>query len=478
MKKTSRILAVLLVAAMLASVLCIPALADGESYDRYASLKEGTGYVALGDSYTRGYGCSDHWASQNYTMDSYGNFDCRNVDGSYPNLVAEAFGLYSPDDIRDTNGKMWNLAKNAVSTAYTLDLLGIDDGFRDDEFTYDDGSLTRRYSTDLRYFGDPLSYNLEGTDVYGQTGEVMSIRQLLTDASLITINLGQADVLYKAQVLDFNTMDLSDTENLPAGIAKLIADIYEFYEYWKGAYPLLLNYIKEVNPDATVLCLGQINPIESMTLSDEIPLPLGDALTIVTGLMNNSIKQFAEEYGFIYLDLSNVETPCTENQVTITELMSMQGDEQGLCTHPSEAGYAQIARMIVAAVEETLPDEPDTPVVPSTPKTYIKVDLGRFQSVDYVVVDGKTISNYTMDGYVLTVPNYTTTAKTLAVTIKGEDGKTTVMTYFLSYDINNGYTATRVYQTNDAEGTATNIVTKITTAIKKAWNSFIGLFKK
>jgi len=80
MKTVSKLLALLLTLAMLSSFLCLPSFAD-ETYDRYASLKEGTGYVAFGDSYTRGYGANDNWEMQTSAVDIYGNYNCRNVDG-------------------------------------------------------------------------------------------------------------------------------------------------------------------------------------------------------------------------------------------------------------------------------------------------------------------------------------------------------------------------------------------------------------
>ena len=189
MKRSSKILALLLAVLMTASLVVVPAFAED---DPYASLKEGVGYVAIGDSFTRGYGAGDNWQDQIYENEYPCERDnCRNVDGSYPNRIADYFGLYAPDNIRDTDGKLWPLAHDAVSTAYMLDLLGIDDGFRDDEFTYNDGAMKRRYAADLVYYGDPLSYTLDGTAAYGQTGEIMSVRDMLKNASLITIGVGQ-----------------------------------------------------------------------------------------------------------------------------------------------------------------------------------------------------------------------------------------------------------------------------------------------
>lgn len=238
MKRLSKILASILAVLMTASLLFVPSLAAEAQEDPYAQLKEGTGYVSIGDSFARGYGASDHFQDQIYRNDSYGDFDCRNVDGSYPKLIADAFGLNAPDDIRDTSAKTWPLAHDAVSTAYVLHILGIDDGYRDDEFTYKYSYMTERYETDLRYFGDPLSYSLDGNSTYGNTGEVMSVREMIKNASLITIGVGQTDVIYKAQIFGLNTLDLSDTASLPAGIANIISLLNRYFDYWKDAYPL------------------------------------------------------------------------------------------------------------------------------------------------------------------------------------------------------------------------------------------------
>ena len=480
MKSLSKVLALLLVVALTASILCIPSLAE-EADDPYASLRQGTGYVAIGDSFTRGYGASDHWQSQLYENEYYGHYNCRNVDGSYPNLVAEAFGLNTPDDIRDTDGQLWPLSHDAVSTAYILDLLGIDDGFRDDEYTYQNGTLMNRYKTDLAYFADPASYTLDGTAAYGKTGEIMSVRDMLNNASLISIGLGQSDVIYKAQVLGLNAIDLNDTENLPAGVANLVSMLYRYYDYWKGAYPLLLDYIKENNPDAKVVLVGTMNPVANATLSDDVLLPIGDALSIIMDLMNKFTMQCAEEYGYIYVDITNIETPSTEKEMTIGGILSTEDPiEFALLAHPTPNGYAQIARMIIDKVEAELAKdaaaEQEVPYIPETPSTFIKVDMGRFQKVDYVMVDGNKVENFSMDGNVLTVPCYTATAKTLAVAIVNDDNTIALETYSLQY--NNGYTAYRTYQTNDAVKTGKTTLKTIVNKSVSLVKSIFGFLKK
>ena len=354
MKKTTKIIALLL-SVLMATALFVPAFAADTQNDPYAQLKEGIGYLAIGDSFTRGYGAGDNWQNQIYLNDSYGNYECRNVDGSYPNRVAEAFGLYAPDDLRDTSAKLWPLAHDAVSTAYVLDLLGIDDGFRDDEFTYQDGSMIRRYETDLKYFGDPLSYTLDGQAAYGETGEIMSVREMIANAGLITIGLGQTDVIYKAQIFGLNTLDLSDVSAIPGGIAHIMDLLQQYFAYWKDAYPLLLDYIKEVNPDATVVLVGTMNPIKNATATDDVSIKIGGLINGIMDSMNAYTQMCAVERGYIYVDISDVETPSAATEMSIGHILSISDPiEYALIAHPTPKGYAQIAEKIISAVEKKL----------------------------------------------------------------------------------------------------------------------------
>ena len=72
MKRLSKIIAVTL-AVLMAAALMMPAFAADGQADPYAALKEGIGYLAIGDSFTRGYGAGDNWQDQIYLNDTYGN---------------------------------------------------------------------------------------------------------------------------------------------------------------------------------------------------------------------------------------------------------------------------------------------------------------------------------------------------------------------------------------------------------------------
>ncbi len=356
MKRFNRILASILAVLLTMPLLLTPAFA-ADANDPYEPLRQGVGYVALGDSFARGYGAGGRWQEQIYLNDTYGHYDCRNVDGAYPNLVAEAFGLSAPDDIRDTSAKMWSLSHDAVSTAYMLDLLGIDDGYRDEEFTYNEHYryMAERYETDLRYFGDPKSCALDGQSAYGRTGEVMSVRELIENASLITIGLGQTDILYKAQTFGLGGLDLSNAASIPGGVANILHLLDRYFDYWKDAYPLLLDYIKESNPDAKVILVGTLNPIKDATLTDDVAIKIGAALNGIMASMNAYTRLCAYRYGYQYVDISDVETPASVTQMSIGHILSISDPiEYGLTAHPTPRGYSQIADRIIAAVKADL----------------------------------------------------------------------------------------------------------------------------
>lgn len=353
MKRTTKILALILAFLIAVPLLAVPSFAAED--DPYASLKEGIGYLAVGDSFTRGYGAGENWRDQLYLNDSYGNYECRNVDGSYPNRVSEAFGLNAPDDLRDTCAKLWPLAHDAVSVAYVLDLLGIDDGFRDDEFTYQDGSMLTRYATDLQYFGDPMSLTIDGDATYDKTGEIMSVRDMFKNANLITIGLGQTDVIYKAQIFGLNTMDFSDTKSIPAGVANIADLLNRYFNYWKDAYLILLDYIKENNPDAKVVLVGTINPIRKATMTDDIAIPIGSLINGIMDSMNAYMRLCALKYDYMYVDISDVDTPSSVTQMSLGQIMSISDPiEYALIAHPTPNGYAQIAERVIDAVKKDL----------------------------------------------------------------------------------------------------------------------------
>lgn len=471
MRKFSKAVSIILAVIMTATVIFIPGFAEDNPYSEL--FKDGTGYVAIGDSFSRGYGASDHWQQQIYNNERYGTVNARNVDGSYPNLVAEAFGLNAPDDIFDKTAEFWPVTHDALSTAYMLDLLGIDDGYRDEELTYTDSLISNRYKTDLAYFGDSRSFNFEGTGTYDKEPEIIGIHDMLENAKLITVSLGQTDVMYKAMALGIYNADFSDVQKIISVVTKVVGMLYDNFEYWKKAYPLFLDYLKENNPDAKVVLLGTMNPFQNVMITDEILVPIGTALSTITELMNKFTKAYAEEYGYMYVDISNVEIASTMKDMSIGEIFAYEPGsvEFALLTHPNAEGYKQIARMIVDEVKKSV--DSDKGIVSTTPKTYIRLDIGRFTDIDYVILDSKFVKKYTVEDHVLTVPCGVTNAKNLTVAMTKDDGTVTMITYLLQYD--GGYSAFRLYETNNLWNVIKTFIKTVFSVVESTFKGIFGI---
>ncbi len=291
------------------------------------------------------------------------------------------------------------------------------------------------------------------------------MKDLAQKASLITVELGMCDVFYRTYRIASNGGMLSDGAEFnvssPADIADLastaLTQMYAGLSHWKQYYPVLIKTLREWNPDATIVMVGAFNVVKQLRISDDIIVPLGNVFDLIPAEMNSCYKKWDKEFGdkVIYADISNTEPLAAEKDWS---LLGDFMDNTFAGTHPSQDGYNYITRQILNTLD------PDKAVT-----TDIVVDLGRFDKVDTVLVDGKKVSDYSMDGYVLTVKTDRTGA--------GEDGKTAVQTYALSYSKGTGYTASRIYGTSDVKETGRSFLDLLKSLFQKIIDFFKGLFK-
>ncbi len=433
MKTLKRIIASALVVFLVISCLGLTAFAATE--ETVVKYGEKGGYIAFGDSVARGVGAT----GDNYKETH--NFYDRTVEGSYPYLVAQAVNCNIKDDARDADSNFWPVCFHGMTIARVMDLLGIDDGYTDDVYLYG----THR---------DSFGYNKIVDELYGDAAEK------LADASLVTIGFGLSDTFYRALLVT----RMNNAEVNAQFVEDLIANIYEGYKEWTTAYPMLLQYINDVNPDAEVVLVGNYNIGGDTCISEDVLLPVGMAVSAITGCMNTYLKQWAEKYDCTYCDITNAETLASQEDLGMEVIFSSFTGYQG---HLSPEGNAMVARNII----NVLPTEDGENSVTSD----IVVDLARFTSVDSVVLDGRVLSknDYSTDGYDLIIPNSSKLCKTLVVTAT-KDGKTSVYTYQLQYHNDTGYSSYMILGVNDTSALANTITSSAKTAVSK----LTGLFKK
>ncbi len=410
MKNSKAILSVCLVLLMLFA--CIPSAFAADEHTSVRQYGQEGGYIAFGDSIARGVGATGDNDAETH------DFYDRTVEGSYPYLVAQAVGCNIKDDASDPDSNFWPVCFHGQTLALTMDLLGIEDGYYDDVYAHGSAKDSFRYYDTMK-------------ELYGDAAEK------LKQASLITLGFGFSDIFYRAIVV----AQIRNPEFNAAFIPDILSGIEEGYSYFVKTYPMLLSYIKENNPDATVVILGNYSVAGDTPLSNDIMLRVGIPIQSVLDKFNKMLVKWAKEYGYLYCDIANAETLASQNDIG---LLSGFMDNAGLAGHLSPEGNAMIARDILkllpAADGSTQEKTKD-----------ITVDLGRFTAVTRVKLDGVILDEdrYSVDGYELTVKNCRITAKSLVVVAENEKGQTSRYNYCLSYK-NGGYQVKLKYGINDA----------------------------
>ncbi len=441
------------------------------------------GYVAFGDSIGRGCGSEGFYLDENgkslpegqEPVGQYDIYRMRNVKGAYPTLISEAIGCQAPFYMADEGATFWPVCYPGMTTAIALDLMGVDDdGFSDKDLDYP------YYKDVLEFFGMESSFDgARESDTYakvaaerGGCGKAGTVKEVVQKASLITVELGMCDIFYRTYriashgglLAEGAQLDLSSPESIKNTIELAVKQMYFGFDYWKKYYPVLIKTLREWNPDATIVMVGSFNVVNQLRITDDDTIPLGSIISAITESMNCCYEKWDKEFGdkVKFADIRNTEPYATENDWA---LLGDFKDNAFVGTHPSQQGHDYIARQILGTLEER-----------DVTKD-IKVDLARFDKVDYVILDGKKVSNYSMDGFVLTIPNAGKYHQSLAIGVKGEDGKIAVQTYTLSYSDDTGYTAKRIYGNNDAVGTAVKTGTSLFKLFKMLFEKLADLIK-
>ena len=466
--RTRRLLAMALSLIMIFSCMSMGVFAaDEETVRQYG--EEG-GYLAIGDSVCRGCGTAGY-------PQPYYNYAKRNVEGSFPYIVAKAVGCTMPEEIIDQSGNYWPLCYPGMTLGVTMDLYGIEDDFTDTKFDYSN------YKYMMQYFGYEGSFDgvralreedPDPRDHYSAPAQVGSIIDLTQNASLITVELGMCDVFYRAlhiaenggMLADGIHLDFSDPQAILQLLKGYLSEMYIGFDYWKTWYPKFLERLKELNPEATIVVVGAFNVVGNVTITDDTLLPVGDAISAITDQMNVLYQKWAKQYGMIYADISNTETLAAQSE------WALLGDflpNAEIASHPGPEGNAYIGHQILRALPAQDGSHPVT--------TDIVIDLARFTNVKYVLVNGSYCSDYSMDGTVLTIPYRTTLAKSLVVACDNGNGGTALQSYTLNYQ-DGGYVSHRISSTNDLNAAMQKIVDLIKSFVSSLMKSISALFDK
>ena len=353
MTKTRKCLALVLALVMALSLICIPGLAyEGPEYDKQAVYGVDK-YVAFGDSVASGMNNEVRPLYVQNGVDEEGNPTYVEILGStdygYVGRVADRMGL--------------NLHENGGAVSFAHTGMRVKDILEEIRGGVD-------YSDDLVY---PPTFHTTG---YGDRLE--EIRQAISEADLITLNVGSNDIFtspltyaaveYTQRVaagedLASNSFIGRINKLLPS-LASATADTtsemglfgqllspdaggfleiflpkcFEGYNNLKKTYPLILKELRELNPDAQIITIGVFNPMHAMSLTGSSLITFGEIADNVLLPLNSFIARTSAKYGCTYVDVVDVETDSS--------------------VHPTNAGYEDMTNRILAKVR-TVPEFKD-----------------------------------------------------------------------------------------------------------------------
>lgn len=480
MKSTLRkALSVFLCVLMLAS--CVAVMGSAATKDdvyQFGADANG-GYLCIGDSIGKGCGAEGSYIGsdgEQLTVENcggqYNDNNCRYVKGSYAAQVADAVGCSAPAVMDDKSGNFWPCTVGGMTTAVALDLYGIEDNYSDTTLNYE------YYDVALDYFG----YEGSSTGAKGETfdpatdGRTGSIIDVTKNASLITIELGMCDIFYRTYRVVTNggllgdglDIDFTNVDTIKEILSVAVDLLDEGYNNWVKQYPMLLEEIMKLNPDATIVMIGSFNMVNQMTLTDATMVPVGSLFSTYTDKMNKQYEKWAKQYGVLYADISNCESLCTQEDWSLTGKF-LDGNCSFPGSHPSMEGYDYITRQILSV----LPTQ--TEVEAEDTGDDIIFDTVRFgkDNIKTVLVNGIKVTDYTVDGYTLRIPYTGSGASQLKLTVVDENGTEGFQYYKLTHRAEGGYDVEREFGNNDTSSWLSRPIE----LIKWLFNLIIGLFK-
>lgn len=347
MKHAKLIVSIFLVIC-LSFTLCLPAFAATE--ENHYDYKK---YVALGDSIPAGYGP--------YNMDVLGY---EKVDICYTTYLADKLGA------------------ELVPLAYSA--------FRTQELRY---MLEENYGGDEFLF--PMNHLGEKTELRDEIHA--ATRREVADADLVTVQIGSNDILTHAMLCLMDAMGLDmpspkddggdDASDVPQEVKEqmqaeieaaqngkcafteaisniislaetvgmlgnavnaFVGGMYYGYTEFLKNMPIIVDDIRALNPDATIVIVGMYNPIPNLKLTDASILKIGQAAVILTGLINTYLSttmRNADEC--IFADVMGTEV------YDVPAFLSKDFTKQVItCVHPTPAGHEYICEKILAALPD------------------------------------------------------------------------------------------------------------------------------
>ena len=360
MKKTRKLIAVLMALVMILTAACITAFATHK--------KQYHDYTFFGDSVTAAAGLPSYYTFYHYneaTGKWEGTAEGQRVIDSYPDLVAKEVG------INDGLKGYYNESHSGWRTSEVREIF-------DESYYNDDGALAKALSEAMA----------NGKAISGPQELRPRVIEEIKKSDLITLDLGSNDVQlpiiialytalspsaengYKAWMIEEMLKKYGDANELIGALADAVAAIHGV-EYavevigkatltglnkFRENYPVIINAIHDLNPSADVYVIGLYNPLSQTMISEDLQIPVGkiiDPMILSMNLYLSTLNPSRKYY--TYVDAFNTSVIGTINASEMFSNGGMSSEGMGdytLYVHPSEEGHRYIADQVLKAIAD------------------------------------------------------------------------------------------------------------------------------
>ena len=325
MKKTRKLLAILLTLALVLSFTSVFAFAakKPKTYSKYDINKDGkVVYTVLGDSIAAGY------SLPGFVEDSKWKASWPVVDGSYPQYVGQAIG-----------------ANKIYQDAHI--------GLRSHDLRY---LLCEDYPGDIAVgWRVPTTDNYRTVDPTGLAEVRRQYYNHIKKADVITLGIGINDLTIPGGILDNvqdenlnlllafwgdmlnNAYKLADNAAYMAQVSTLLIG---FYRQYVTNFNAIIQKIKEINPNAKLLVIGYYNAAQDAFIKGALPVDIGALVTPFIDLFNSHAAGAAAGNGYTYVKMEHIDTLFCDRTSP-----GYLNDN-----HPTAYGHKQMADIIIAAI--------------------------------------------------------------------------------------------------------------------------------
>ena len=328
----ARLLAVLLAIVMIGGVFAVSAQAADAS-----NVKQYDYYTCIGDSIAAGYGPYDRSVRGFVT-----------VPKAYHGLVASATGAdfqsLSHVGMRTVEAR-WLLDDDYSASPEAESLRAMYfNGMSDYLFWMDSRKSASDPGDDRYQVSDAIRNELK--DYYGAFGLKNFYRDHLKKSDLITVGLGLNDVFLYA--MKQTAAELDDPGmNLFLEVEEYIRYMSIGYNAFLTNWTPLINAIKAISPNATLVVVGMYNPFKEVRLTNTSWAKVGQMADMIVNGMNNYLQQQADALGYKYADVMQTEICDTVPFTDETFFDKIVAD-----CHPTEAGHVYMMNQILAQLPE------------------------------------------------------------------------------------------------------------------------------